>query len=269
MTTFPELHASHALPSPRAARRATILVVAAVLGFSTITIFAQLATRGGATLPSVLLLRYALALGPLILVAGRPAIRAVPVRRAIELTAIGGGLQSATAWLTLSALDYIPAATLVFLFYTFPAWVTIFAAVRRTEPITPVRIAALVLALVGIALTVGIRSNGAMKPVGVALALTASVVYAAFLPIIRKIQGETSPTAATVYIALGAAAIFFAGAAFSHALALPGSLLTWTWIAALALLGTALPFTLFLSGLRTLGPMRTAIVSTIEPFFVA
>ena len=42
-----------------------------------------------------------------------------------------------------------------------------------------------------------------------------------------------------------------------------------TVIAALAILSTALPFTLFLSGLRTLGPMRTAIVSTIEPFFVA
>jgi drug/metabolite transporter (DMT)-like permease len=269
VTTSPAPNELAVASAPVAAPRATMQVVAAVLGFSTISIFTRLATRDGTTLASVLFLRYLIALGPLVLVAGPLALRAVPRRRAIELTVIGGGFQSVVAWLTLSALDYIPAATLVFLFYTFPAWVTIFAAIRRTEPITGRRVAALFIALTGIALTVGFRSGGRIRPTGVALALAAAVLYAAFLPIIRRLQADVSPTTATTFVALGAGAIFLLGAAMSRTLALPLSLMTWTWITSLALLSTALPFTLFLSGLRTLGPMRTAIVATVEPFFVA
>lgn len=269
MTTSAAPYTQHRAPSPGATPRATIQVVAAVLGFSTITIFTRLALRQGATLPSVLFLRYALALLPLILVAGWPSVRSVPRRRAVELTVIGGGMQAAVAWLTLTALEYIPAATLVFLFYTFPAWVTIFAAVRRTEPITAARVLALLLALTGIVLTVGIRSATTIHPSGVALALAASVLYAAFLPIIRSVQADVSSATATAYIAFGAGLIFLIGATATETLSLALSPLAWTWIVLLALFGTALPFAFFLSGLRTLGPMRTAIASTIEPFFVA
>jgi len=250
-------------------RSAPLRVVAAVAGFSTIAIFTQLATRQGATLPSVLFLRYAVALGPLVVVAGSRAIGGVPRKQAIELTAIGGGFQAAVAWLTLSALEYIPAATLVFLFYTFPAWVTIVAAVRRTEPITARRVVALLLALLGIALTVGVRSARITDPRGVALALTASFLYAAFLPTVRRIQGTVASATAATFIALGAAIIFLLGASLAGRLSLPPTAVSWIWIVALGILSTAVPFSLFLSGLRALGPMRTAIVSTVEPFFVA
>lgn len=250
-------------------KSAPLRVVAAVLGFSTIAIFTQLATRQGATLPSVLFLRYVVALGPLVAVAGAAALGGVPRRQAIELTAIGGGFQAAVAWLTLYALEYIPAATLVFLFYTFPAWVTIVAAVKRTEPITTRRVVALGLALVGIMLTVGIRSAHATDPRGVALALVASVLYAAFLPTVRRIQGTVASATATAYIALGAAVIFLLGALLAGQLSLPPTSASWIWIVALGILSTAIPFSLFLSGLRALGPMRTAIVATVEPFFVA
>ena len=40
-------------------------------------------------------------------------------------------------------------------------------------------------------------------------------------------------------------------------------------VIALALLTTVLAFILFLRGLATLGPVRTAIVSTVEPFCTA
>ena len=43
----------------------------------------------------------------------------------------------------------------------------------------------------------------------------------------------------------------------------------WAAIATLAIVSTALAFVAFLSGLAVLGPVRTAIVSTIEPFWAA
>jgi drug/metabolite transporter (DMT)-like permease len=43
----------------------------------------------------------------------------------------------------------------------------------------------------------------------------------------------------------------------------------WWSVLALAFLCTAGAFLVFLRGLNVLGPVRTAIVSTIEPFFTA
>jgi drug/metabolite transporter (DMT)-like permease len=43
----------------------------------------------------------------------------------------------------------------------------------------------------------------------------------------------------------------------------------WGAIAGLAILSTGLAFIAFLRGLAVLGPVRTAIVSTIEPFWTA
>jgi drug/metabolite transporter (DMT)-like permease len=43
----------------------------------------------------------------------------------------------------------------------------------------------------------------------------------------------------------------------------------WGSVMALALLCTAGAFFVFLRGLGVLGPVRTAIVSTVEPFFTA
>ena len=40
-------------------------------------------------------------------------------------------------------------------------------------------------------------------------------------------------------------------------------------IAGLAVVSTAISFMLFLRGLKALGPVRTAIISTIEPFCTA
>ena len=43
----------------------------------------------------------------------------------------------------------------------------------------------------------------------------------------------------------------------------------WSIIVALAIVSTVLPSVFFLSGLIRLGPVRTAIISTVEPFLTA
>jgi drug/metabolite transporter (DMT)-like permease len=43
----------------------------------------------------------------------------------------------------------------------------------------------------------------------------------------------------------------------------------WAVVTALALISTTLGFIAFLRGLAVLGPVRTAIVSTVEPFWIA
>jgi drug/metabolite transporter (DMT)-like permease len=103
----------------------------------------------------------------------------------------------------------------------------------------------------------------------VALALGAAIAYALFIPLIGRLQAGLDPAAASTYVVLAASALFgLLGAATGNfRLVLPP--VGWAVVTALALISTTLGFIAFLRGLQVLGPVRTAIVSTVEPFWIA
>jgi drug/metabolite transporter (DMT)-like permease len=253
----------------RHAGRATALVAFSACCFGSIPILITLATRSGARLVDLLAWRYLVAAVLLVGVSGG----AGPVRRAgrgaLPLLLLAGGGQAAISFVSLSALRYIPAATLTFLFYTYPAWVAVIAALRGAEPFTPRRAGALALSLAGIALMVGMPGAGGLHPLGVLLALSSALLYAAYIPTLDRL-GRGLPAAVTSAFATGGAAIIFiAVAAGQGGLAVRFAPIGWTVIALLAVLCTVLAFIAFLRGLAAIGPVRTAIVSTIEPFWAA
>lgn len=229
----------------------------------------SLATGDGLPLATVLAWRYAIGGLLLVLLAGGP--RATLLGRAPvgRLMLIGGGGQVAVAVASLSALRYgLSAATVTFLFYTYPAWVTVFAALRG-ERLTRVRAGALALSLAGIVTMVGAPGADGAHPVGVALELLAAVLYAIYIPVIGRLQGAASPAAASVWVTAGAATMLGLWAVAHGELASPPTPAAWTAVLALGALSTAVAFVLFLRGLAALGPVRTAIVSTVEPFWTA
>jgi drug/metabolite transporter (DMT)-like permease len=252
-------------------RTASFLAAFAACCFGSIPLFALVATGDGATLVALLTWRYVLALGMLGLVAGRAIMARENRARSWPLIAIGGAVQAAIAYFTLAALEYLSAATLGFLFYTYPAWVAIIAAIRGTDRLTPTRIGALALSLTGIGVMVGSPWAAAMPLPGVLLALGSAVLYAIYIPAIGRFQQGIEPAAASAYILLGAAITFLAIGAATGAL---GNLILPTlpaWLAAggVALLSTAIAFIAFLRALPVLGSVRTAIICTVEPFYTA
>lgn len=254
-------------PARAAAGRATLFVALSACGFAAIAIFVTFATGAGASLLTVLTWRYVVAAAvmvPLAWVAGYRFDRS-----GWRIMALGGLGQSVIAVVTLIALRYIPAATLSFLFYTYPAWVAIIARFRHSEPLTRVRLFALALSLAGIFVMVGTPGAAALHPIGVTLALIGAVLYAIYVPMIGELQRNLSPLLTATYMAAGAAVILGATAALRGDLAVDLHRTAWLAIAGLSLISTVGAFLLFLSGLRVLGPVRTAIVSTVEPFFTA
>lgn len=251
---------------PRAV--ATLSLVGAAFGFSTIAIFTTLLTNGGTPLISAMLGRYVVATAVLI-PAGGGAVLRLPGKRIAQLAVIGGLGQAAIAFLSLSALEYIPAAMLVFLFYTFPAWVALRAAVLRTERLTRTRLLSLFLSFTGVAIMVGWPGAEAVHPLGAGLALAAALVYAFFIPLIDRLREGVSSVVATAWVAVGAMLVFLLAALVLRDLSLPSGVLPWMYVVGLGTVSTALAFTLFLHGLQALGPVSAAIVTTAEPFFVA
>ena len=140
--------------------RASALVLFSACCFGSIPILTTLATGGGARLADLLAWRYLIAAVLLVFVSGGLAKVRRPTSRTVPLLVLAGGGQAAIAFVSLSALRYIPAAMLTFLFYTYPAWVAVIAALRGSERITRGRAVALALSLAGIALMVGIPGAG-------------------------------------------------------------------------------------------------------------
>ncbi len=271
---------------------AALLVAGAACCFGAISTLAVVATRPpapgvpGASLEAVLTWRYLLAgavLAPLAgrarrgLAAGDPARPPLAPAERLRAAAVGGAGQAAVAFLTISATRWIPVATVGFLFYTFPAWVALLAALRGTERLGGAKLGALALSLGGIACTVGVPGGpapggaaaGAPAWPGVALALAGAAAYAVYIPYLGRLQARATPAGAAAWVCAGAAAILGAGALARGTFSAPPGAAGWGAVAVLALVCTVLAFIAFMRGLGRLGPVRTAIVSTVEPFFTA
>lgn len=252
-----------------AERGAVLMVIAAALGFASISLFVIVATRAGTPLTMVLLGRYAVAAVVLGVLLGRRVLPGSVGPNFGRLLVYGGLGQAIVATLSLSSLAYIPAATLVFLFYTYPAWVAVLAAVRGSEPLDRTRVVALALSLGGILCLVGLPGSAAVHPLGAALALSAALAYALYIPLLRHLQPGVDARAASFLISAGVTVIFLVAALWRGEYSLQQPAASWWSMVALGVLCTAVAFILFLRGLAVLGSVRTAIASTAEPLFAA
>ena len=246
-----------------------MLVLLSAACFGTTLIFTQRALDGGASLSALLAYRYVFAALMLCAVAGGVgAVQAVGARK-WKLLVNGGAAQTAITGLSVASLQFIPAASVAFLFYTYPTWVALLAIVRRTEHVDGYKLAALLLSLAGIVTIVGNPLAMQLDPRGIALALGAAAVYAVLIPWLGAIQSGLKPAAATAWIALGAAICFVIGAVVTGATLFPPTTSLLVNAGALALIATTIALTAFLKGLAVLGPVRTSIMSTVEPFWTA
>lgn len=250
--------------------RATLLVLVAACCFGSISILVVLGRAEGASLLALLFWRYLIGSAGLLVVSGGPARVRLPRERVIPLLVLGGLGQAIVTGTSLGSLEYIPAATLGFLFYTYPAWVTLIAAARGIERLTALRALALMLSLAGIVLMVGNPFTSRLPLVGIALALGSALAYAIYIPLIDRLGAGIPASTTSTWLTLGTAIILGAiGLATGQLEMTSLTPRAWGIIAILAIVSTVLAFTVFLRGLAVLGPVRTAIISTIEPFWTA
>jgi drug/metabolite transporter (DMT)-like permease len=249
--------------------RATLLIVVSALSFGSISVLTVLITRAGVPLLTAMAWRYVLGAALLLAIIGVKQLGSVPRQRLVQLLLIGGFGQALITYLSLRALEYIPVGPLAFLFYTYPAWVALLAAMRRTEKLTSMRAIALILALVGVTVMVGAPSTDKLNPIGVILALASALLYSAYLPSLEHFQQAVPALISTFLLVVGAAVTFVIAALIVRELYLPSGAPVWSNIVVLALVSTVIAFSTLIKGLSVLGPVRTSIIATVEPFFTA
>ena len=150
--------------------RATLLIILSALSFGSISVLTVLVTGAGVPLLTAMAWRYLLGAILLVLSPNWVGFASFQPRRVIQLVLIGGCGQALITYSEPPRARVHTGWPLAFLFYTYPAWVALLGALRKTERLTLVRIIALTLALAGVTIMVGAPTEK-LNPIGVLLAL--------------------------------------------------------------------------------------------------
>ena len=262
-----------AITIPGEAGAGTLYTLLAACGFAAVSTLTVIATGQGVSLPVVLLWRYTLGAVVMVSFVSLRAYPRMPWRESMRFIVLGGGGQALLVGMALSSLQYgITPAILAFLFYTYPAWVTVVQTARRAEALTPRRALAVALSFGGIAVIYGTPFGGAGAPLertGFALAIGAAIIYGMYIPLMQWMQKSHPVAVTSAYGKIGSAVCFLLLALGDRSITATMSSTAWMAIVALTLFSTVMPSVFFLMGLMRLGAVRTAIVSTVEPFLTA
>jgi drug/metabolite transporter (DMT)-like permease len=238
--------------------------------FGAMAVFGKLAYDEGATVGTLLAVRFALAAAmfwAMVLASGAAReVRALASRDAgiaVALGACGYAIQSGCFF---AALERIDASLLSLLLYTFPAIVAAAAVALGRERINGRRLAALALASGGLTLVVAGAGAGTLDPLGAALGLGAAVVYSTYILVSEGVAGRMRATVLSALVCSGAAASLIAGTTLLGQFR-PGELTAagWGWLACLAVVSTVAAISLFFAGLRRVGSTTASILATVEP----
>jgi drug/metabolite transporter (DMT)-like permease len=245
-------------------------LLASAAGFGAMAIFAKLAYSEGLTLPTLLAARFTLAaLLMWAIVAARRLPWRIPWRTLAGLLVMGGLGYVGQSFSYFTALQTIPAATTGLLLYTYPALVTLLAALVLKHPLTRGGVLALVLASLGCVLVLGgpsaLSGQAALEPVGVAWALAAAAIYSLYIIAGTRLTAGVHPLVAATYIVSAASGVYLISGLIGGTLLFDISPGGWAAMLAIALVCTVLAIAAFFAGLARLGPARASILSTFEP----
>ena len=211
-------------------------------------------------------------LGAIVLLGLQPRARLgdLPVRqqRMLAAAVILNGLQNLALFL---AYGQMSVALVLIVFYLYPVIVTAASAATGRDRLTQLRVAALALAMVGLALVLGaqVGPDAHATPAGVALAAFAALCHAGYYLVVRDGFPHVPALQATSLVLAGGFVI--SGIA---ALATLGTGMVGTWVAdptawAMILvagtIGAAFPKVLVIRAVRAIGGTRASLVALLEP----
>ncbi|HRP96836.1 MAG TPA: EamA family transporter [Rhodocyclaceae bacterium] len=179
------------------------------------------------------------------------------------LAGLGVAGNFAFYFISIAEGSVVVAATLM---YCAPVFVYLASFALRLERPTPLKWAAIVVAMLGIVLLTGIHDigAGAVTPIGVGAGLLAGLSYAVFIFGFKNAAAHGSPPAILVIAFAVLVVILVWPADAEQTVAVPGAP-SWPLFALLGVLGAGLSFILYVVGLKQTAPAVASIVAMIEP----
>ena len=238
-----------------------LLIAISAASFGTLAIFGRYAYDAGMDTFTVLFLRFSVAavLMGILLAARRESLpRGRVLGQLIGMGALGYVGQS---FMYLTAINHASAGLVALLLYLYPFFVMLLSALVLHEKVTRVKIVALVLALIGTALTVD-PAGGQL--VGALMAISAAAIYSVYIIVGTSVMKHVSAVQSSTVIFASAGVVFGSITAINGA-HFPATNPGWFAMLGIVLVATVVPVITFLAGLGMVGPTNAAMLSTLEP----
>ncbi|QQE74975.1 DMT family transporter [Brevibacillus composti] len=242
-----------------------LYVFLSAAGFGVMSIFAIYAYGAGASVSTLLFLRFLLAA---LLFFGWMALKREPLgitkKQGIALFCLGGVLYTLQSLSFFSSVQYIPASLAGLLLYTFPVYVTVLNYFVNKEALRKQTIGAILLSLAGLVMVLGLSFDG-VQPLGVVLALAAAAFYAIYFIVGNRVVSGLSPYVTSAYVSLFAACSTFGLALRDGGPDFGFGMQGWLALGGIVLFSTILAMACLFRGIQLIGSTRASVLSTLEP----
>jgi drug/metabolite transporter (DMT)-like permease len=238
-----------------------LLIAISAASFGTLAIFGRYAYADGMDIFTVLFIRFGISavFMTLILILRKEHF---PSRQILaQLVGMGALGYTGQSFLYLSAIKYASTGLVALLLYLYPMFVFILSVMILREKISSVKVIALVLALVGSALTVD--PNGGQF-IGALMAIGAALIYSIYIIVGTNVMKHVSAVQSSAIIFASAGAVYGI-LTFVNGAHFPASNSGWLAMLGMIVFSTIISVVTFLAGLERIGPTNAAMLSTLEP----
>jgi drug/metabolite transporter (DMT)-like permease len=167
------------------------------------------------------------------------------------------------------AIQKTTVATAIVLQYTAPMWVLLYMLTRHLQRPTLRRVSAVLTAVAGSALAVGVFSDGKLKldALGIAAALAAAFCFAFYNVFGHSLLEKHERWKVMTHTLMGSALFWVLVNPPWKVVAAHYSGEQWVFLFVFAILSMLLPFSFYFAGLQYLDATRAIIASCLEPVF--
>jgi drug/metabolite transporter (DMT)-like permease len=167
------------------------------------------------------------------------------------------------------AIQRTSVAIAIIVQYTAPVWVLLYVVARRQQKLSLQKVAAVAVALAGIALTIGLGQGAALHLDGYGLiaALLASFSFAFYNVGGHRILARHDRWRVLVWALTSASAFWLLVNPPWKVIAAHYTLPQWMFLFVFSMISVLGSFSLYFLGLQYLEPTRAIIVSCLEPVF--
>ncbi len=167
------------------------------------------------------------------------------------------------------AIERTNVATAIIVQYTAPVWVLLYMLARGYEKATLSKLLSVLLAVIGIALVIGLFGGGKLHldVKGVLAALVAAFSFAYYNIAGHSILARHDRWTVLLYTTFSASLFWIIVNPPQRIAAAHYSGSAWAFLFVFAMLSVLLPFSFYFAGLQHLVPTKAIIASCLEPVF--
>ena len=210
-----------------------------------------------------------LVLLPLLLARRNGEALKVPAADFVRMSLLGVLGVAASNYFYYLAIQKTNVATAIILQYTAPVLVLLYMIARGLQQPTLQRISAVLVAVLGCALVIGIVGRGGFRlnPAGVVAGLVAAFSFAFYNVGGHSLLGRYDRWIVLLYTTFSTTVFWLGVNPPWKIVAAHYSAFTWLFLLIFSLLSVLGPFSFYFAGLQYLEPTRAIVASCLEPVF--